>query len=503
MMNITSTFCENAKINPNKTAVHTNERSITYQALDEKTDTIAHALLESDSTNNENMPLKAAILLSNQIECMEVLLGSAKAGWTAVTFDPKWSHREILAVVEQTKPAILFIDSSFSSLIDILNKKVRVIVCGESYENWISQFEMDPIYLPQEDFSDRPFYMGFTSGTTGLPKGFMRSHESWTTSFRESDKEIQLESTDNISVPGPLVHSLFLFAALHTLHLGATCFLEKTFSGEKLKEKIKTSGITVMYGVPTIYEALFSSVTEPDTKEFFLRKCILSGDKWSCQRKKDWSRMLPNTEWISFYGSSELSFVAILSHADQDKRENGIGYPFSTVEISIRNHTGEEAAEGEAGELFARSPMVFSGYHQEKPVQPGEWISSGDIVWSEKDGFLNLAGRKKNKIVTGGLNVFPEEVENLLLSHSMVKNAVVTGLDDRYWGEKMAALLVVHDQPYKNEEELIEQLKRYCKNHLAAYKCPRQWMTASEVPLTTSGKPARKKIQERFAEERQ
>ncbi|RSL30870.1 hypothetical protein D7Z54_24070 [Salibacterium salarium] len=501
-MTIASRFRNNAKTNPDKIAIHTREEYVTYLALDKKTDTVAGALLKYNCANSDTSPPKIAILMSNKIEFIEVLLGSAKAGWLTVTFDPKWSEREILTMLEQTRPEILFIDSSFLSLIDVLPEKIRIVICDElvcqssmSYQNWLLQWGTEPFYS-EPYFINRPFYMGFTSGTTGLPKGFIRNHQSWITSFIEADKELQLQSTDDISVPGPLVHSLFLFAVLYALHSGSTCYLERTFSAGGLKQTLKNNHITVMYGVPTMYEGLFSSLHECEQKDIILEKCIISGDKPSEHKIKEWEIVLPETEWISFYGSSELSFVAILPHVDRYRKEEGIGYPFSTVEVSIRNHFGEELPQGEIGELFARSPMVFSGYHQERVMEKGEWISSGDMVWSEKDGFLNLAGRKKNKIVTGGLNVFPEEVETLLKSHHLVENAAVTGVNDEYWGEKTAALIVLYHHRNIDKEKVIEELKAYCKNNLAVYKCPQRWEITNEIMLTTSGKPARSVMKE-------
>ncbi|SDI29379.1 AMP-binding protein [Alteribacillus bidgolensis] len=497
-MSIAASFVNNAESNPGKTAVFTPQRTVTYGELHEKTNRAAKALRQTPVKEQKDTPPKAAVLLSNSIEFVEVFLGAAKAGWLAVTFDPKWSDKELAAIIKETKPEILFIEKQFTHIKDEIPASIQVIVCrGEeapftTYEQWLKNSNTNDIVLP-EVTGGTLFYMGFTSGTTGLPKGFMRTHRSWTESFQEGDKELKLQASDHILVPGPLVHSLFLFAALHALHRGAVCFLEESFQAEAVIERINAGHISVMYGVPTMFEAIAQRLEQGETKTETLRTCIASGAKMAQHKKTVLEKTWTKAEWIEFYGASELSFVSILHHKDRFRSKNALGYPFSNVEVSVRNENGEDVEPGNIGELFVRSPMVFAGYYPRVSSDPEAFISSGDLVQQEEDGFLHLAGRKKNMIVTGGLNVYPEEVEEVLKASPMVKDAVVVGIEDEYWGEAVAALLVA-----KDHMQIEDDIKAYCKKQIASYKCPRFVMTADEIPLTTSGKPSRQKVKEKI-----
>ncbi|WP_026700037.1 AMP-binding protein [Salibacterium aidingense] len=502
-MSIADAVRKHAETQPDKTALVTSEQGLTYKELEIKTNRAAEMFHETAVFLKETPPPIAAILLPNGTAFLEIVLGAAKAGWIAATLDPKWSRKEITTVIQNIKPALLFTDESYISCFHEWRGMVKIIVIGgkatgfEAYEQWLSSRENTfPVAM---DVKECPFYMGFTSGTTGLPKGFIRTQQSWMISFAEGDKELGLHPEDNISVPGPLVHSLFLFAALHALHLGAVCFLEEKFFVRSLLSRWKKDRITVMYGVPSMYEAVINTAEHTDWQQAVMRKCIISGDKWSQNRKDFLKTVLPETEWISFYGSSELSFVSVFSDRHPGNRPYGLGYPFSTVETSIRDSRGKEVTPGEKGELFVRSPMTFSGYAGGEAVLPEQWIPSGDIVWEEADGFLNLAGRKKNQIVTGGLNVFPEEVEQLLKSHPRIKDAAVIGVKDHYWGEITSAFIV----PAAEQNGLVKELKNYCKTYLSAYKCPKIWKQVNDLPLTTSGKPSRQKLTNMLPRERQ
>ncbi|MGY4689603.1 AMP-binding protein [Salibacterium sp. K-3] len=494
-MSIAASIRENAKHYPDKTAVFCDGRDISYQELENTTNRMAQ-WMHLKNRKGGNGSSKAAVLLPNSPEFLEIVLGAAKAGWMVVTLDPKWSSKEITAVLKRTEPDYLFLDRTYDAFFCEWQKISRIIplqvgakAASMGERPWDAAGSIDaPL---SAELSMSLFYMGFTSGSTGMPKGFIRTQQSWMTSFQEGDRELKIRKLDRVAVPGPLVHSLFLFAALHTLHAGAACYLESSFQAEGLLQRCRQESITVMYGVPTMYEALGQILEREPIQKMPLQKCIISGDRCSPDRLEKLRSLFPGTEWMSFYGSSELSFVAVCKGEDVMRRTSALGHPFSTVEFSIRDERGWEVQPGEAGELFVKSPMVFSGYENEPFPDSEEWVPSGDIVRVEPDGLLCLVGRRKNKIISGGLNIYPEEVETLLTSHPSVKEAAVTGLTDEYWGEIAAAC--IEPASGVRTETLLQELKDYCRKHTASYKCPKQWMVIDEMPLTTSGKPARKK----------
>ena len=195
-----------------------------------------------------------------------------------------------------------------------------------------------------------------------------------------------------------------------------------------------------------------------------------------------------------FYGASELSFVSFLSDEGNRLKPNSVGQPFHNVDIQIRLENGEVAPNGEIGKIFIRSTMLFSGYLEPRTatiqsIEDGEgWVTVDDMGYLDENGFLYVIGREKNMILSGGVNLFPEEIEAVLSQHPAVEEVAVVGLEDSYWGQIPVAL-IKGNAPKK-------ELKRLCRDKLSVYKIPRKWFFVDELPYTTSGKIARRQVQQ-------
>ncbi|QQK80105.1 AMP-binding protein [Salicibibacter cibi] len=474
-MNVAKGISHYAKRHPEDVAIVAGDEKHTYKSFDKITDNIARKLITYSGYEN----FRAAILMPNNVHFLEVFIGAAKAGWVAVTLDSKWTTEALEKCITKTSPHLLFVDPTLKQKIASLSLDTELIVCN-NMEQWLNESSQ---HIPLPDLTgEEPFYIGFTSGSTGTPKGYIRSHRSWVASFAEGKKELPIKEGDRVLVSGSLVHSLFLYAALHTLDVGATCHLSSSPNPERLAKEIQKHGITVMYGVPTMYVRMAN-----ETQTFgHMHTLITSGAKMSSVVTKSWRKIAPKASWIDFYGSSEHSFITILHHAEEAK-PSAIGRPFSSVSIDIKKE------EGDVGELFVSSPMVFSGYDGGEMVSPASWIPTGDYVWQDQEGILHLAGRKQNKIVTGGLNVYSEEVEEVLRSHDEVRDVVVTGVHHHEWGEQVTAVIEIKNHRPLTKH-LITQLIETCKMSLASYKCPKNWLHMDPIPLTTSGKPKRSTV---------
>ncbi|MFB5661488.1 AMP-binding protein [Alteribacillus sp. HJP-4] len=488
-MNICERVFDHAVKQPDSIAVSLDKSKITYHELAKKISQVSNLL----RNNKHAARTSVALLMGNEVETLEIFLGAAHAGWTAAPLDTKWSQRELLSIIDHVRPDVIFVHVKYLHQLRELTYCPEIIVCGSGAADlspnlkYKEQLDSQPFLQVKPAANPHaPFYLGFTSGTTGMPKGFLRSHLSWVESFRVWNEEMNWSPEDAFYVPGPLVHSLFLFAALHAVHTGAQCILERTFHADKSIQNIKTKKISAFYAVPTMLEAIRR--VNPDLHDICLQKIISSGAKTDTGTEQWWTKAAPETEWIEFYGASELSFVSLLRKQNKTG-EASLGIPFSNVDTFVQREDGTEAAPGDIGELFVRSPMVFSGYFGEA-AEAEEWLSAGDLVRQDERGFLYLAGRKKNMIVSGGLNVYPEEVEHMLKTHEAVSEAIVFGRRDEYWGEAVSAV-VTSEIP---EEKLIPELEAFCRKKLSLYKCPKQWHVLEQIPLTTSGKPARTKV---------
>ncbi|MGE7918370.1 AMP-binding protein [Viridibacillus sp. NPDC093762] len=490
-MNIVDQIRDYAQTTPDKIAIQYNEIAITYKDFINCIHQVGNGLL-SKSTEKNN---KVAIFMHNKVEFLEVFLGAISAGYIPIPMDPKWSGKEICYVLSICEPTVLFIDEEFKG--KVLNVHYPVIVVGGNYTEWRQQFSTR---IPTILHQPTTLFIGFTSGTTGDPKGFVRSHHSWIESCYATKEAFLMKQQDHVIAPGPLVHSMSLFAAFNTLFIGATFHLIDKFSPVKVVQVMQKVENTVLYLVPTMIEGILSYLREHTVNLLEPKSIISSGAKWTEESKLETRELFRNSHVFEFYGSSEASYIAYLPATEQIIKPKSVGKPFPKVKISIRHDDGTEVEPGEIGQLFVSSDMVFDCYFKNEietdKVLQGSWLALGDYALKDKEGYLYIVGRVKNMMITGGLNVFPEEIEDVLRSLDEVSEVLVFGQPDTYWGEKIVAII-----QWKSNKELSNpQIKEYCRKHLATYKIPRIIKSVNDFQYTGSGKIARDKMQKQIVE---
>jgi long-chain acyl-CoA synthetase len=494
-MLITDPLVRHASQQPNKIAIDTGKQQVSYAQLYDHLSRIASQLDQYKQENPTHAEYKLAILLPNSIDFLMFFLAAGMAGWIAAPFDPKWSEPELAATVESCQPQILVVDEAYVDRLAALTLPPHSLVIHSQ------SVPSRSLKRPRNDeISDQsPFYMGYTSGTTGKPKGFLRSHRSWVKSFEGCQIAFGLDVQDLVLIPGPLVHSHFLCAAVYTLFTGATVILLEKFSPGKLIDGLIENPVSVLYMVPSMFEALFAELDQRNIQLSgnSVRQIISSGAKWNADPKKKICKWFPHGQLFEYYGASELSFVTVLDPEGNETKPDSVGRPFPGVVVSIRDENGHEADSGQIGKLYVQSDLVFLGYcgQEEETKQvllANGWATVHDFAWKDEDGYLFLAGREKNMIIYGGLNVFPEEIEKVLEGLPQIEEAVVFGKPDKYWGEKVAAAI-----RYKQNQAMKPwEVQAHCRKYLAAYKCPREIIELKEIPYTSSGKIARSVLKE-------
>lgn len=483
---ITETYIKSAQLFPDKIAIETETEKISYRLWSNRVNQTANWL---DSLKLSNQTL--GMLLPNGSSFLQLFTGAATAGWTSVLFDLKWTEVELQNRLTLSGPSILVTTSELYPKVKHLHPAVLL------WEDCLQEIKQSSINRSTVAEGNLPFYMGFTSGTTGQPKAFIRSHNSWVASFDCSRIDFQLNKDDYVVIPGALIHSHFLYGAISTLYLGGSIYLPEKFSPTKTLSLIESQSITAVYVVPTMIAALLAKGQSIDKPI----KILSSGAKWEEHSKQQIQRMFPRFSMYEFYGASELSFVTVLTDKDNIRKPGSVGRPCHQVEIEIRRSNSELAQPNEPGKIFVKSKMIFLGYldSNEASDQNGHrrihyiydengWITVDDMGYLDEDGFLYLSGREKNMILYGAINIFPEEIEKVISGNPNVEEVAVIGIDDPYWGQVAAAVV-------KGTASKIE-LKRFCRQHLSSYKIPRLWFFIEEMPYTTSGKIARPQVKE-------
>lgn len=466
-------------IHKNKLAIAYDDDKISYPQLN---NIILSLQRKLSTVLKEPFGKKVAFLLENKVDFLTLFLAISELGAIALPLDSKWSNKDLDHIIRDATPDLL-----------ITNDCERFSYESITMEQLRETTESSKVLPTVQD--DALFYLGYTSGTTGKPKGFVRTHASWIHSFQSSDEIFRLTSEEKILAPGPLVHSHFLYAALHSLHIGATLYMTESFDANNVLNIIQKEQISVIYIVPTMFQAMYEQFKNEKQPFFSLQKIISSGAKWHPSLRKEAKTVFPQAKVFEFYGASELSFVSYLDEEGFRKKPLSVGRAFPNVQVTIRTNAEEEASPCEIGQLYVKSKLIFHSYFNNpeatKEVVQGDWATVGDIAYVDEEGYIHLVGRKHNMIISGGLNVYPEEVEHVLKKHSAIHEVAVIGVADDYWGEKVVALI-----KWDNSERLSHaELKQYCRKHLATYKCPQTFICVNEFPYTSSGKIARKQLQ--------
>ncbi|CAM4241935.1 AMP-binding protein [Comamonas aquatilis] len=344
-----------------------------------------------------------------------------------------------------------------------------------------------------------PFYAGFTSGSTGLPKGFVRHHRSWTESFRVSLQDFGAVAGLRTLAPGRISHSLFLFAAVQALWNGSGAVLQEKFSAARGLATLALGETPCLVAVPSQLLLMLQWAAHRQLPPIAAVKLItISGARWMRSHTAALRRLFPQARIIEFYGASEASFITWLD-ADESCSPQAVGRPFSNVELDIRPLSARSADLDTAcvshpsldGLIYVRSPMLFIDYMGDAQdrtgvLRDGPWLSVRDIGHIDERGMLCLAGRQSRMIVTQGKNLFPEEVENLLQSHPQIAHASLHGQNDALRGMQVHAVIQWHETGKAQPSAL--ELGQWLRERMEAFKAPRHWWIAGDWPQTASGK---------------
>ena len=349
---------------------------------------------------------------------------------------------------------------------------------------------------PAAATASSPFYIGFTSGSSGLPKGFRRSHGSWTSSFDICLESFGAGAAATMLVPGRLSHSTFLFGALLGLWSGAGVRLQSRFAPGPALDTLAAGDAGAMVAVPSQLILMLELAQRRKLQPMpGVQLLMIGGAPWNRARTPELQQLFPQARIIEFYGASETSFIA-WTDSDAGLPDHVVGKPFSNVEVRI-----DASAPDVPGLIYVRSPMVFTDYvtlkdSDEQPalLRDGDWLSVRDVGHLDEQGRLHLLGRQQRMLLAQGKNLFPEEVESVLAAHPTVVAASVQGIPDAVRGVQVAVLLKL------NGNVSPDALIAWCRERLEPYKIPRRFYTCCDWPLTPSGKTDHKQLAQRLGD---
>ncbi len=436
-----------------------------------------------------------ALLADWTPDLVAALLGLATSGWSVGVLDPRWTADELVGALAQFAPSTVLATAEHAGrLVASGWEPAGSAVGATSAWTVLAAPGATPAAAARTaPGPDDQFYVGFTSGSSGAPKAFARTHRSWWLSFTGLEACVP-PNDGTVLVPGPLSGSHFLFGALYGLHAGATVDLcPHDTDGALVERLLAVPRPAAIFAVPTMLARWAAVIREGSPGG--PRTIFCAGARLAQDLRNRIGRCLPHTQIVEYYGASELSFVAIQT-PDDGTPAGSVGRAFPGVEVAIRDDDNIAVPAGVSGRIFARSPLVFAGYRGAAPVAGAEtsgdgWWTVGDHGHLDDDGALFVDGRGSALIITGGTNVQPEEVEAVVEAIPGVAACAVVGVPDRAWGEAVVAVIV----PSVGADLTRSMLRGEVARRLGPAKRPRRYVAfESPLPTVRTGKVDRARV---------
>jgi long-chain acyl-CoA synthetase len=473
--------------NPNKVALKHRDNEKTYGELICRVDSVCSGILTDVGLKRGQ---HAAIVSANSIEYLEVVLGASQAGIGTATVNPRLAPAEIAAICDDAQARLLFVDAQAKQAVDGQSFATveRIIEIGAEYEAWLES--VPPLHeLPVVEEWDT-FTIPYTSGTTGKPKGVLVPHRSRVISLYAMAVEYGCYSPDDRFLAiAPICHGAGMIFALAPIFFGGYAEIMDKFEPELVIQKFKTEQITGFFGVPTHFHAIFSlDQALLDEYRSDTLHTIISNAAPLPQAMKEkiighFGQILHET-----YGSTEGSIVSNLRPPDQLRKIACVGQPFPGTRVEIRREDGSLCDPDEVGELFVTSSCLFNGYW-EKPEATAEafqdgWVTVGDLAKKDSEGHIYIVDRIKDMVISGGINIYPRDIEEVLINHPEINDAAVIGVPDDKWGERLKAFVVRASGSSLDDEAIQAHLD----GKVSAIKIPKDYAFIDALPRNASGK---------------
>lgn len=490
-MNIADNLDRAAFHFPNRTAVIDGDRRVSYSEFNRDANRVASALVSLGIEPGDH----AALCAPNSYAWLVLYFSAIKAGAVAVTFSHLLPKDELARTLADCRPKVLFtVDEKLEYLGNCREPPYpELVVCDQgdvSYARLLEQGSPD-FRTTDRDRHDTAAIL-YTGGTTGIPKGAMLSHQSIQASILNVAHYERSTAEDRALCFLPLSH---VFGQIHilggTVFSGGSIVLLPGFDLEQVLQAIERNQVTKFFAVPTIYIRLLR-VPDIGQRMRTVRYCFSAAASMAAEVVREWKARTALDIYES-YGMTESATMVTYNHYYRHVI-GSVGTPVSVVEVQIRDLEGNPLEQGQRGEICIRGPNITKGYlnNPEETASAfwGDWFRSGDIGVIDEHGYLFIVDRLKDMIITGGENVYPREVEELLYTRPEVLECAVVGLPDREYGERVTAFIVLREGHQRDPVSLRD----FVKARVANFKVPKEFIIVEELPKSSTGKLLKREI---------
>ncbi len=482
---------------PHEPALIDERGSLTFEQLHRRSNALAHAFERMGIGHGDGV----GIMCRNHRGFIEATLAAAKLGASALYLNTMFAGPQLTEVTRREGPKALVYDEEFTELLGGVDDGVQRVVGWTDGEPDVPT--LDSLIASADDSNlkpppDKPRFVILTSGTTGTPKGAQRSSPDGLFALAALIDKIPYRSRDAMMVAAPLFHSWGFFHFVMSLPTASTLVLRRRFDPEETLRAVQEHRAQVLAVVPVMIQRILQLPEETLASYDLssLRITSLSGSALPGELAIEWMDRFGDTIY-NLYGSTEVAYATVATPKDLRAAPGTAGRPPRGTVLRLYDEQGREVPRGDVGRIFVGNEMSFEGYTGGggKEVIDG-LLSSGDVGHLDADGRLFVDGRDDEMIVSGGENVFPREVEDLLADHEAVVEVAVLGVEDDEYGQRLKAFVVLTEDAAASEDDL----KAHVKAHLAGYKAPREVEFMAELPRNATGKILKRELHAREAQ---
>ncbi|WP_026256510.1 long-chain-fatty-acid--CoA ligase FadD2 [Mycobacterium sp. 155] len=494
----------NARRHPNRIAVIDDDGELTFGELDAAAHAVANGLLTMGVGGGDGV----AILARNHRWFLIALYGAARTGARIILLNSEFSGPQIKEVAEREDAKVIVYDDEYTEAVaqaEPMLGKLRALGKNPdkeqpsgSTDETLAELIARSSHSPAPKVTKHSSIIILTSGTTGTPKGANRSTPPSLAPIGGVLSHVPFKAGEVTSLPAPMFHALGFLHGTIAMMLGTTLVLRRRFKPATVLADIEKHKVTAMVVVPVMLSRILDQLdqTSPKPNLSSLRIVFVSGSQLGAELA---TRALKDLGPVVYnlYGSTEIAFATIARPKDLSINPATVGPVVKGVRVKIVDDNGNEVPQGQVGRIFVGNTFPFEGYTGGggKQIIDG-MLSSGDVGYFDEHGLLYVSGRDDEMIVSGGENVFPAEVEDLISGHPEVIEATALGVEDKEWGARLRAFVVKAEGASVDEDAI----KAYVKDHLARYKVPREVIFLDELPRNPTGKILKRELRDRPVE---
>jgi len=503
-MNLAALLSRHARYRPEHLAVVFEDQCLTFRQLDTRVNRLANALLAMGLVKGD----KIATILPNCLEQLDMYWVAAKTGLVVVPMSSLLQEAGLRSLLDNSDSRLVISTRAFPDTLERLRPELPVIGADRwvltdgarpGFQAYAQLVAAAPVSAPRETavLDSDPYNIIYSSGTTGEPKGIVHTHDVragyctlFASAFRMTPESVCLHA-------GSIVFNGAFLDLMPAMYLGCTYILHPEFDAGRLIEEVERSRVTHMVMVPSQIIALLNHPAFAPERLRSLEMIQSVGAPLHLEHKRRLNEALPG-RFYELYGLTE-GFMTVLDRQDAVRKAGSVGTPIAFFEMRILDEDGREVPAGQVGEICGRGPLMMAGYYKRpdltaKAIVDG-WLHSGDLGYVDEEGYLFLVDRKKDMIISGGVNVYPRDIEEVVIQHPAVVESAVFGVPDSRWGETPVAAVVLREVAAVRADELTDWINARVG---AKFQRVSDVMIVETFPRNVAGKTLKRVLQDQY-----